>query len=115
MTRPVSDPAKKNYSTLGEFSKALTDNLKQAVKVLDGSAIGDPLEVAAMQYNLGESLLGLGEYGPLAVEVLGEGAGIRGRPVLGPDHLDTLGSMNNLALLRGHQNRREAGKGPAAL
>ena len=47
----------------------LRENLVKAVKELEGSAIGDPLEVAAMQDTLGMSLLGLGEY-DLAVEVL---------------------------------------------
>jgi len=41
-----------NYADLGELSKALTDNLRQAVKDLEGSAIGDPLEVATMQNTL---------------------------------------------------------------
>src|SRR5262249_9946675 len=49
----------------------LRKNLGKAVKELEGSAIGDPLEVAAMQNNLGLSLLGLGEY-TLAVEVFGK-------------------------------------------
>ncbi len=34
----------------------LRENLVKAVKELEGSAIGDPLEVAAMQKTLGKSL-----------------------------------------------------------
>ena len=34
----------------------LRENLVKAVKELEGSAIGDPLEVAAMQDTLGKSL-----------------------------------------------------------
>ena len=54
------DP-KRNYATVGEFSEALKGNLQKAVQDLEGSAIGDPLEVAAMQITLGQSLMGLGD------------------------------------------------------
>ena len=37
------DP-KANYATVAELRNALRDNLAEAVKELDGSAIGDPLE-----------------------------------------------------------------------
>ena len=60
----------------------LRENLVQAVKDLEGSAIGDPLEVAEMQSILGVSLHGLGEY-HLAVEVL-EKPWQRGRPSSAP-------------------------------
>jgi serine/threonine protein kinase len=73
----------------------LRQNLRQAVKELEGSAIGDPLEVAAMQNTLGLSLLGLGEE-PLAIEVFQKSLNTR-QARLGPDHLDTVISMNNLA------------------
>ena len=73
----------------------LRENLGKAVKELEGSAIGDPLEVAAMQNNLGLSLLGLGEYA-LAVEVLGKALQTR-QAKLAPNHADTFASMNNLA------------------
>jgi hypothetical protein len=62
------DP-KAQYATVAELRNALRDNLAKAVKDLEGSAIGDPLEVVAMQNTLGLSLLGLGEWG-LAVAVL---------------------------------------------
>ncbi len=73
----------------------LRENLSRAVKELEGSAIGDPLEVAAMQNNLGLSLLGLGEYA-LAIEVFGKALQTR-QAQLGADHPDTLTSKHNLA------------------
>src|SRR6516165_10312351 len=73
----------------------LRENLGKAVKELEGSAIGDPLEVAAMQNNLGLSLLSLGEYA-LAAEVFDKALQTR-QAKLGEDHPDTLNSMNNLA------------------
>jgi serine/threonine protein kinase/lipopolysaccharide biosynthesis regulator YciM len=74
----------------------LRQNLSKAVEDLEGSAIGEPLEVAAMQNTLGVSLLGLGEAG-LAVEVFGKALDTR-KALLGPDHPSTLSSMNNLAV-----------------
>jgi eukaryotic-like serine/threonine-protein kinase len=73
----------------------MRENLRTAIKELEGSAIGDPLEVAAMQVTLGNSLFGLGEY-PLSVEVL-EKAQRTYRAKLSPDHLDRLTSMSSLA------------------
>jgi serine/threonine protein kinase/tetratricopeptide (TPR) repeat protein len=74
----------------------LRENLSKAVRELEGSAIGEPLEVAAMQNTLGLSLLGLGEY-PLAAEVF-QKALATFKAKLGPDEPVTLGSMNNLAM-----------------
>jgi len=88
------DP-KRNYATLGEFSEALKANLKKAVQDLDGSAIGDPLEVAAMQNTLGLSLLRLGDPGQAII--LFAKARATATAKLGADHADTLTSMNNLA------------------
>jgi tetratricopeptide (TPR) repeat protein len=88
------DP-KKNYADLGELSNALKDNLKQAVKDLDGSAIGDPLVVAQMQNTLGLSLFGLGE-SVLAIEVFQKARDTR-ESKLGPDHPDTLATLHCLA------------------
>jgi len=88
------DP-KANYATVADLRNALRDNLNKAVKDLEGSAIGEPLEVAAMQNTLGMSLLGLGE-ASLAVEVFQKALATR-KAKLGPDHPDTLISMNELA------------------
>ncbi len=88
------DP-KANYATVGEFTQVLKNNLKKAVAELEGSAIGDPLEVAQLQNTLGLSLLGLGE--PGRAIVLFEKSRATRAAQLGPDHPDTLGSMNNLA------------------
>jgi serine/threonine protein kinase len=84
-----------NYATVAELRNALRDNLNKAVKDLEGSAIGEPLEVAAMQDTLGRSLCGLGE-GFLAVEVL-QKALATFKAKLGPDDTDTLTSMIDLA------------------
>ncbi len=92
------DPMR-NYADLGELSKVLGDNLKQAVKELDGSAIGDPLEVATMQNILGRSLRGLGE-SRLAVEVLRKATETM-KAKLGTDHPDTLGAWQSRLGLRG--------------
>jgi tRNA A-37 threonylcarbamoyl transferase component Bud32 len=73
----------------------LRENLTQAVTELEGSVIGEPLEVAGMQDTLGKSLWGLGEES-LAVEVVQKALATR-KAKLGPDHPDTLTSMNNLA------------------
>ena len=76
------DP-KKNTPSRAELRRTCSGRTSmKAVKELEGSAIGDPLEVAAMQGTLGVSLVGLGEY-DLAVEVL-EKAGQRGRPGSAP-------------------------------
>ncbi|HEY7326757.1 MAG TPA: serine/threonine-protein kinase [Gemmataceae bacterium] len=88
------DP-RKNYGTLGEFSQALKDNLQKAVQELEGSALGDPLTVAQMQNTLGASLYGLGD--PTQALILFEKARATRAARLGPDHPDTLKSVNNLA------------------
>jgi tetratricopeptide (TPR) repeat protein len=87
---------RRNYATLGELSQALKDNLQKAVQELEGAAIGDPLTVAQMQNTLGESLLGLGESSQAII--LAERATATWAAKLGPDHPDTLASMNNLAM-----------------
>ena len=93
-----------NHATVAELRNALRDNLTRAVKELDGSAIGDPLEVAAMQNTLGLSLLGLGEAN-LAIDVFGKALATR-KERLGADRPDTLMSMHNLALgLQGEARR----------
>ncbi len=88
------DP-KRNYATVGEFSEALKGNLQKAVQDLEGSAIGDPLEVAAMQITLGQSLMGLGD--PRQAIILFAKARATRTAKLGADHPATLSSMNNLA------------------
>ena len=88
------DP-KANYATIAQLRNALRANLARAVEELDGSAIGDPLEVAAMQNTLGLSLIGLGEAN-LAIDVFGKALASR-KERLGADHPDTLTAMNYLA------------------
>jgi len=84
------------YQTIAELRNALANNLKGAVEQLQGSAIGDPLAVADMRNTLGLSLNELGEQA-LAITVF-ERALATHSARLGPDHPDTLTSMNNLAM-----------------
>jgi tetratricopeptide (TPR) repeat protein/tRNA A-37 threonylcarbamoyl transferase component Bud32 len=86
----------------------LVEQLDRAVAQLEGESIGDPLVVAAMQAKFGKSLLGLGEPGK-AIVLLDKAVATQ-QAKLGPDHPDTLASMNNLA--SAHQ---EAGKLALAL
>jgi serine/threonine protein kinase/tetratricopeptide (TPR) repeat protein len=74
----------------------LLGNLTTAVRELDGSAIGDPLEVAAMQHTLGRSLIALGE-AALAIEVLQKSLATF-KAKLGPDDYSTLDGMDDLAM-----------------
>lgn len=85
-----------NYLTVAELRNALRDNLNKAVKELEASAIGNPLEVAEMQTALGDSLLNWGE-AALAVEVLQKARTIR-EARLGPDHAETLNTISNLGM-----------------
>ncbi len=89
------DP-KANYTTVGELTQVLKDNLNKAVQELEGSAIGDPLAVADMQNTLGSSLLGLGD-ADQAIHLLEKASETR-KTKLGADHPDTLKSMNDLAV-----------------
>ena len=84
------------YATVAEFRNVLRDNLNKAVRELDGAAIGDPLTVATMQSKLGVSLVALGEPND-AIAVLKRSADTR-KARLGPDHPETLKSMNDLAV-----------------
>ncbi|MCL6503416.1 MAG: tetratricopeptide repeat protein [Pirellulales bacterium] len=83
------------YETVGDLRHALADTMKGAVEQLQGSSIGDPLVVAAMQNTLGQSLLALGDH-PSAITLFERALATR-TAKLGSEHPDTLGSMNNLA------------------
>ncbi len=73
----------------------LGERLDEAVSQLEGEAVGDPLAVARLQRTLGLSLLGLG-HPEKAIALL-----IQARQTFavheGPDHPDTLLTMNQLA------------------
>ena len=86
----------------------LVEKLDKAVAQLEGESIGDPLVVAAMQNNLGVSLLGLGESGK-AIVLLMKALSTR-QAKLDPHHPDTLTVMDNLA-----SAYRTAGKPDLAL
>jgi eukaryotic-like serine/threonine-protein kinase len=86
---------KQDYSTVAELREALKANLTQAVRDLEGTAIGDPLAVAEMQNTLGLSLLGMGA-AEQAIALFAKSRETR-KARLGPEHPETLNSMNNLA------------------
>jgi serine/threonine protein kinase/tetratricopeptide (TPR) repeat protein len=96
------DP-KANYGTVAELRNALRDNLNKAVKELEGSAIGDPLTVAAMQNRLGRSLIGLGE-ADAAITIL-EKATATYKARFGSDSFFTLVCMNDLAFAYHHTGK----------
>jgi serine/threonine protein kinase len=86
----------------------LTDRLIAAGKKLDERAIHDPLVLANLRDRLGQTLLSLGR-AQEAIEFLAWAHDTR-QAKLGPDHPDTLTSMNNLA-----EGYRDAGQLAKAL
>jgi eukaryotic-like serine/threonine-protein kinase len=83
----------------------LGKRLDRATEEIEGEATGDPLAVARMQMILGSSQLGLG-YADRAIRLF-----TRARATfatrLGPEHPDTLMSMNNLAISYNHAGQNE--------
>ena len=77
------------------LSAVLGERLDRATSEIEGEATGDPLAVARMQMTLGDSQLGLG-YPEKAMALLTK-ARATFAAVSGPDHPDTLMSMNFLA------------------
>jgi tetratricopeptide (TPR) repeat protein len=73
----------------------LGERLDQAAALLEGEAVGDPLAVAGLQDVLGQTLRNLGY--PARAIPLHTKALRTFETQLGPDHPDTLSSMNNLA------------------
>jgi serine/threonine protein kinase/tetratricopeptide (TPR) repeat protein len=84
----------------------LARRLVKAAAQLEGESVGEPEAVAAMQDRLGTSLLSLG-FAPEAIPLLEKARATR-QAKLGPDHPDTLLSMNNLAL--GYQAAKQLDK-----
>jgi serine/threonine protein kinase len=78
------------------LSAVLGERLERATAEIEGEATGDPFAVARMQITLGASQLGLG-YPDRAIALYTK-ARATFTTALGPDHRDTLQSMNNLAL-----------------
>jgi serine/threonine protein kinase len=78
------------------LSALLGERLDRATAELEGEAIGDPLAVARMQQNLGSSQSGLG-FPEKAIRLFIKARGTFATQ-LGPDHPDTLSSMNRLAM-----------------
>ncbi len=83
-----------DYNEVSELRDAMRANLSLAIKELQGSAVGDPLEVAEMQTILGRSLAAMGDP-HLAVEVF-ERVFETKRTLLGPDDPQTIRSMGDL-------------------
>jgi eukaryotic-like serine/threonine-protein kinase len=77
------------------LSAVLGERLDQATAQIEGEAIGDQTTVARMQITLGLSQLGLG-YPEKAIDLFTK-ARAAFASQLGPDHPDTLNSMNLLA------------------
>jgi tetratricopeptide (TPR) repeat protein len=77
------------------LSAVLGERLVRATAEIEGEATGDPLAVARMQRILGLSQFGLG-YPDRAIALFTKARDTFAAR-LGPDHPDTLGSMNNLA------------------
>jgi eukaryotic-like serine/threonine-protein kinase len=73
----------------------LREHLGRAVKEVEGTALGDVLEVAELQDSLGASLVSLGDF-PSGTTVLEKALATR-TAKLGPNHSHTLTSMGNLA------------------
>ncbi len=73
----------------------LAERLDRATAAIEGEATGDPLAVARMQIALGGSQLSLG-YPDRAIALFTKARATLAAG-LGPDHPDTLESMNNLA------------------
>lgn len=74
----------------------LARKLVETGKSLDSQAIPDPLTLAGLQARLGQTLIVLG-FSSNAVHFLEASLPVR-RSLLGEDHPDTLGSMDNLAV-----------------
>jgi serine/threonine protein kinase len=77
------------------LSAVLGERLERATAEIEGEATGDPLAVARMQMTLGRSQRSLG-YPDRAIVLLTK-ARATFAAALGPDHADTLASMNILA------------------
>jgi serine/threonine protein kinase len=77
------------------LSAILGERLDRATAEIEGEATGDPLAVARMQMILGNSQFGLG-YPDRAIRLYTKARDTFAAK-LGPDHPDTLRSMNNLA------------------
>ncbi len=86
----------KAYGSLGEFRDDLRDGVKDAAAALEQAAIGDPLEVARLQRQLGLSLSALGEgKASLALFQRAEETFVR---ELGPDAPEALSVQQNVAV-----------------
>jgi serine/threonine protein kinase/tetratricopeptide (TPR) repeat protein len=79
----------------GGLRVQLAQQVDKAAELLEGEAIGDPVVVAKLQYLLGVSQVHMG-YPQRGIELLDKAWHTR-KTHLGPDHRDTLDTMNRLA------------------
>ena len=84
------------YGSLGEFRDDLRDGVKDAAAALEEASIGDPLEVARLQRQLGLSLSALGE-GQASLELFQRAEKTFVRE-LGPDAPETISVQQNVAV-----------------
>jgi eukaryotic-like serine/threonine-protein kinase len=82
------------YRDVAQLRNALRNNLGQAIKDLEESSIGDPLEVARMQDTLGNALMALGQF-EQASAVFEKCLATR-TALLGPKHAHTLSVASDL-------------------
>ena len=93
------------------LTAVLGERLDRATAEIEGEATGDPLAVARMQMTLGISQLGLGY--PDGRSRCSPRRRATFTAALGPDHPDTLESMNNLAVsYRRHRPARPGAEAP---
>jgi tetratricopeptide (TPR) repeat protein len=87
----------RNEKSEGRPLRALLgDRLQEAAIKLDGEAVGDPLAVARLQRLLGKALYGLGD-AEKAISLFVKARATFAEHV-GADHLDTIQTMDHLAL-----------------
>jgi serine/threonine protein kinase len=96
----------RNEITEGKSLRVLlSERLREAVAKLDAEAVGDPVAVARLQLILGKSLYGLG-YAAQAIPLFAN-ARATFAAQLGPDHTETLNTMDHLALAYTAVNQNE--------
>ena len=99
----------KTNPTIGELLDRAAVELSEAK--IEANFPGQPLLQAELLFTVGNTYRGVGAF-ERAIGFLQRSVALR-KQHLGPDHPDTLTSMNNLALA--YRACREAGPGPAAL
>ncbi|MBL8889163.1 MAG: serine/threonine protein kinase [Planctomycetaceae bacterium] len=94
-----------NYRTVSDLRDSLAKNIQIAIRQLEDSEIGDPLDVAEIKSTLGRSLLGLGRANE-AIPLF-EMARETNLNLLGPNHRTTLSTACNLATCFSESGQQE--------